>query len=190
MRRNVKWLGMGSVLTALCLLVVGACAEARPPQAPEGQVVAKAPTPHDAPDTPMGDAGPLAGPACDLVCQGAQVVSHEVRPSDTADEYTTRAVEKANATLNAMHDDLLACYTTRIKSRPKAHGFLTIDIVIGPEGSVQGVETEGGALLGDAAMSCITERIRQGKFEPPHGGGTMHLQVPFILRRMGPDDAI
>ena len=89
-----------------------------------------------------------------------------------------------------MHDDLLSCYTARLRGSPKAHGFITVDIVIGPTGEVQKVETLGGALLGDAAMACIVNRIKRGRFDPPHGGGTMRLQAPFTLRNLAPNEAI
>jgi hypothetical protein len=89
-----------------------------------------------------------------------------------------------------MHDDLLACYTTRLRGSPNAHGFITVDIVIGPAGAVEDVETQGGALLGNAAMACIVNRIKRGQFDSPHGGGTMRLEVPFTLRRVAPDEPI
>jgi hypothetical protein len=132
-----------------------------------------------------------AGPAmCDLVCEGARVVSHEIKPEESADYYTVQAVKHADEVLNAMHDDLLACYTTRLRGKPKAHGFITVNIVIGPAGNVQGIETQGGALLGNAAMTCIVDRIKRGQFDPPHGGGTMRLEVPFTLRVVAPDEPI
>jgi hypothetical protein len=117
------------------------------------------------------------------------VVHHEIPPDETADYYTTEAVEKANATLDDMHDDLLACYVARVKAYPKAHAFLTVDIVVGANGRVQTVETQGGALLGEGAMTCIVERIRRGEFAMPPRGGTMRLQVPFTLRRLGPEES-
>jgi hypothetical protein len=128
---------------------------------------------------------------CDLVCEGARVVVPKVVPKEeTADAYTSEAVEKANATLNAMHDDLLRCYTSRVSEYPKAHAFLTVGIVVGPDGHVQDVETQGGALLGDGAMKCIVNRIKQGEFTPPRGGGTMRFEVPFTLRRVGGGEVI
>jgi hypothetical protein len=127
---------------------------------------------------------------CDLVCEGAHVVSHRVTPDESAEYYTQEAVEHANQVLHAMHDDLLSCYTARLRGNPKAHGFITVDIVIGSTGEVQNVETLGGALLGNGAMACIVNRIKRGKFTPPHGGGTMRLEVPFSLRLVAPDEPI
>ena len=123
---------------------------------------------------------------CDLVCEQAQIVS---RVADTPD-YNARATANANQVLGEMHGDLLACYKTRVAANPDAHGFLTIDILIGPDGHVQLVETTGGAILGPVTMSCLTNRIQRGVFEPPHGGGTLRIHVPFSLRRMAPDESI
>ena len=111
-------------------------------------------------------------------------------PTRARDSDTTQAVEAANVTLNAMHADLLACYTARVKVYPKAHAFLTVDIVVGPDGHVQRVEMKGGALLGDGATACIVNRIERGAFAPPAGGGTMRIEVPLTLRRVAPDESI
>jgi hypothetical protein len=141
----------------------------------------------EAPVAPAASSGPAR---CDLVCEGAHVVSHEITPDESADYYTGEAVKHADEELNAMHDDLLACYTRRLRGSPQAHAFITVDIVIGPSGSVQAVETQGGALLGASAMACIVDRIKRGQFDPPHRGGTMRLEVPFTLRRVAPDESI
>jgi hypothetical protein len=37
-------------------------------------------------------------------------------------------------------------------------------------------------------MGCIVHRIERGTFEPPHGGGTIHVRVPFSLRRVAPGE--
>jgi hypothetical protein len=50
------------------------------------------------------------------------------------------------------------------------------------------VETTGGAILGESTMSCIVHRIERGRFEPPHGGGTIRVRVPFSLRRVLPGE--
>jgi hypothetical protein len=121
---------------------------------------------------------------CDLVCERAMIVP---RPADGPD-YSARATDNANEVLAAMHDDLLACYQKRVAANPNAHGFITVDIVIDPEGHVRDVETTGGAILGERTMSCLVHRIRRGSFEPPHGGGTLRIHVPFSLRRVSPGD--
>jgi hypothetical protein len=136
--------------------------------------------------TTAASAGAAEGDAqqCTLVCEGAQLVRHPAAEPD----YSARALANANAVLEALHPDLLACYRARVAVRPSAHGFITVDLVVAPDGHVQRVETTGGALLGDATMACIVKRLQRAEFEPPHGGGTMHLHVPFSLRRVSPDE--
>lgn len=184
-----------AVVSTLTLLL--ACASSQPagvlptraPQSSAAIVPASPEEPASEPEA-ASESEPKRAPQCDLVCEGAHVVSHEIKPDESADYYTQEAVEHADRILGAMHDDLLTCYTARLRGNPKAHGFITVDIVIGPSGSVQNVETLGGALLGDAAMACIVNRIKRERFDPPHGGGTMRLEVPFSLRRVAPDEPI
>lgn len=171
---------------------LGGCASAQQhprAESPPPSKVAATPAPGQ-PPSPLEVAEAPSSGKCDLVCGAATVVGHDVRPEESADYYTTQAVDAANVTLNAMHDDLLACYTARVKVYPKAHAFLTVDIVVGPQGHVQKVEVKGGALLGDGAMACIVNRVEQGAFAAPPGGGTMRLQVPLTLRRVAPDESI
>lgn len=117
---------------------------------------------------------------CDLVCERAELA---VRPAEQTD-YSVRALANVNATLESMHPAMLACYKTRVSVSPNAHAFITMDIVIGADGRVASVETTGGALLGEGTMSCITDQVRRATFDPPHGGGTLHVHVPFSLRRV------
>jgi hypothetical protein len=178
---------LGRVAT---LLLVG-CAATAAPKAPghttttSGTTTA-ATTAGAAPPVTNGAIEATAEPVveCDLVCEPAEVV---LRTNDTPD-YHAHATANANRVLEAMHPDLLACYTKRLAVRPDAHAFLTIDLVIGPDGRVRWVETTGGALLGPSTMKCIVDRVSQASFEPPHGGGTLRIHVPFALRRTAPND--
>lgn len=160
-------------LLAPSLLVCAACSGAPPATPVETKTVSSVEI-TTAPQVP-----------CDLVCEQAQIVS---RVADTPD-YSAQATANANQVLGDMHGDLLACYKSRVAANPDAHAFLTIDVLIGPDGHVQLVETTGGALLGPVTMSCLTKRIQQGVFAPPHGGGTLRIHVPFSLRRTAPDES-
>lgn len=123
---------------------------------------------------------------CVLVCGGAAALKVEsVRP-----DYHAADVANADAVFASMHDDLLACYQARIKERPNAHGFLVVDVVVAPDGKVGTVDTTGGALLGDRAMKCITDRIERATFDPVRGGGTLHVQVPLAFTRAPADDTM
>ena len=117
-------------------------------------------------------------PLCDLVFDRPQV--------DT--DYRAREGLNAEKVMNALEPQLLACYQRRVAVYPQAHAFMTIDVVVAPDGHVQKVETTGGALLGDATLECITKTIQRASFEPPHNGGTMRFQVPFALRKVAPGE--
>ena len=121
---------------------------------------------------------------CDLVCERAKIVA---RSADGLD-YSAQASANANNVLEAMHDDLLACYKKRVAVNPNAHADITVDIVIGPDGQVRTVETSGGAVLGEGTMGCIVKRIKRASFEAPRDGGTLRVHVPFSLRRVTPGE--
>jgi hypothetical protein len=123
---------------------------------------------------------------CVLVCGGAAAVHVESATTD----YHAADVANADDVFAAMHDDLLACYKARIAERPKAHAFLVVDVIVAPDGTVQNIETTGGALLGDKTMRCITQRIQRAAFEPVRGGGTLHVHVPLSFTRAPVDDSI
>ncbi len=134
----------------------------------------------------MTDGAQAAAPApaeCTLYCELPQMLPRAPDP-----DYTQAEIDNVNVVLASMGDDLLACYKKRLRVLPNAHGFITVDIVIGDGGTVRGVETTGGAILGDKTMSCLVHRIERGTFEPPHGGGTIHVRVPFSLRRVVPGE--
>ena len=169
-----------------CVFTFVGCATATPAKAPPQTTQAQTSTVTNAETsttaTPEVTAGSVA--FCDLVCERARIVA---RPADEPD-YHARATENANTVLEAMHDDLLACYKKRVAVNPNAHGFITVDVIVGPDGGVRAVETTGGAVLGEGTMGCIVQRIRRASFDPPHGGGTLRIHVPFSLRRVAPGD--
>jgi hypothetical protein len=182
------------LLLAAGTSLVPACASNPPAKAPAAGTNGTAPEIATAvPPAAASSASPPA-PApevttepqtvCDLVCEQARVVA---RPADGPDSFA-QATANANKVLEAMQGDLLACYKKRVAVNPKAHGFITVDILIGPDGRVRTVDTTGGAILGDTTMGCIVDRIKKAAFAPPHAGGTLRVQVPFSLRPVAPGD--
>jgi hypothetical protein len=163
---------------------VAGCTAAPPPEPAHAESVA-APAERAA-ERPVATSNDetLEDGTCDLVCGNTSVVAHGQSPEETADQYTTQAAEQADRVLDGMRGELLACYVARVKEVPTAHAFLTVDIVVGPDGHVQKVETQGGALLGDKALACIVDQIESREFSPPRGGGTMRLRMPLTFRRV------
>jgi hypothetical protein len=165
---------------ALASAALVACAHPSPAVSPAQSVeTTGAVVPID-PQSMAQDADGL----CDLVVEAPVVVP---RPADEPDHHA-RAVANANQVIEDLTPDLLACYKARVAKDPRAHGFITTDIVVGPDGHVLRVETTGGAVLGPATMGCIVHRIERATFEPPHGGGTQHIMIPWNLRRVEPGE--
>jgi hypothetical protein len=179
-------------LVVVSIALVPGC-EANPPaKAPTGDGTSNTAPPEGTTTTPV-PAAPTA-PAvvvsaepqtiCDLVCEQARVVAPQ---ADTPGSLT-QATENANKVIEAMQGDLLACYKKRVAVNPKAHGFILVDILVGPDGHVRTVDTTGGAILGEGTMKCIVDRVRTAVFAPPHAGGTLRIQVPFSLRSAAPGE--
>lgn len=123
-------------------------------------------------------------PRCEVFCEGAQVVATE------EPDHHGQAVADANAVVSAMHQDLLACYEKRLKTDPTAHAFLTVDVVIGPDGHVWRVETTGGARLGKDGIACVANHFREATFAPVVGGGTRRVHLPLTFRRVAAGEEI
>lgn len=124
--------------------------------------------------------------ACELVCDKPQVTLATPAPADVNEA----AVANVDRVFASMNDDLLACYKNRLKTAPNAHAFMTVDLILEPDGRVRTVETTGGATLGDRGIHCITDRIRKATFDPIPGGGTRRVQVPLTFRRVGASESI
>jgi hypothetical protein len=155
-------------LVPLALSLTGLLAgcAARPPLAPATTTLTSAEAPN--PPSSTSREPPIASPV--------------------SVDYHRQATRNADQILDGMHDEILACYTARVAQNERAHGFITFDIVIGPDGYVQSTEASGGALLGTTTMNCMSTLIERARFERPYGGGTLHVVVPFNLRRVGPGE--
>jgi hypothetical protein len=105
-------------------------------------------------------------------------------------DHHAAAVADADAVFAAMQPDLLACYRAQWQHSPRAHAFMTIDVLINDDGTVRRVETTGGAMLGEAGLACITQRVKRASFAPVWGGGTLQLSVPVVFRASGVNDTI
>ena len=183
-RATTKALSLG-ILAAGLVAASSACSSsnAEPPKAPTAKTTMTSSTQVlTANVTEDSQAEP--GGVCDLVCERAEVVP---RPADTPD-YTELATANANRVLEGMQSEILACYAKRVAVNPKAHAFITVDIIINPDGTVRDVETTGGALLGPTMMSCIVNRVQRATFDPVRGGGTLRIHVPLTLRRLAPGE--
>jgi hypothetical protein len=139
-----------------------------------------------APEPPVTTLTSGEAPRCEVSCETPRIA---LEPGEAVDVHAA-AVANVDRVFAGMHDDLLACYRARLAVDPTAHAFLTIDMVLGPDGNVRTVETTGGARLGDKGLACIVRRVKAATFDPIPGGGTRHVQVPLTLRRLGDGESI
>lgn len=154
------------VVTFACTALVAACASS-----------------HPRPAAVMTTTAALTGPPaddCEIVCSNVDVTPETPRVEEP--DRHAAAVADARTVIGSMHDDLVSCYKKGLATRPRAHGSPTFDIVIEPDGAVRKIETTGGAPLGDVTMKCMTTRMMRARFAPVHGGGTLRIHVPLILR--------
>ena len=96
-----------------------------------------------------------------------------------------QAERDAAAVFRSMHADVLACYTKRLATHPKAHAAITVEVLVGQDGRPRDVATTGGALLGNAVLSCVTRKVMRTGFTPPRDGGSSRVQVPFAFHPDG-----
>jgi hypothetical protein len=65
---------------------------------------------------------------------------------------------------------------------------VVLQVVLEPDGHVRSVTSTGGAMLGDQGLGCLTRRVQRATFQPVHGGGTLHVEVPLEFRRLSAAD--
>jgi hypothetical protein len=154
-------------------LILGCASAAPPPKAPDVSTT-------NVTSATVGPVNPVGDTSDDFARQ-----SVIVRPGP---DYTANAEADAERVFAQMQPDLLACYVARVRATPMAHGYITMDVVIAPDGQVQNVETTGGALLSERALRCMTDRVKRAHFLPPYGRGTLRVHVPFALRSVKPGE--
>jgi hypothetical protein len=170
----MKSLNVPLVASFVGLLI--ACAGSTPPPSTAGVSSSTSTRSADLPPTVE----------CTLSCGGAVLTSHAVATED----HHASAVANIDDVFAAMHNDLLACYRARVAKNPNAHASVNLAIVINPDGTVHAVSSTGGAMLGDAGLRCITQRVERATFAPVYGGGTLHAEVPLSFRRVDTDDTL
>jgi len=182
---------MTSHLACTALLLASAiglsCSSAYAPSQPITPAAAPAPVRTEA---AAADADAGAPEVCEVVCEGAQVSAGPAGGLVVVDaESHTRAeTENANAVMEALNDELLACYRSSVRRSPRGEGQITFDILVGSDGRVRRIDADAGASLA-LAKDCMEKVIAGAVFAAPHGGGTLNIRIPFSLR-LNPDDSI
>jgi hypothetical protein len=76
------------------------------------------------------------------------------------------------------------CYEQGLQSRPKLSGRLSMNFMIGPNGTVSVAKVMNSSLNHVPVETCIRDRLRTWNFPKPEGGVTVKVDYPFILRRV------
>ena len=76
------------------------------------------------------------------------------------------------------------CYEQGLQQKPKLSGRLSMDFMIGPNGSVSVAKVNNSSLDHVPVENCIRNRLRTWNFPKPDGGVTVKVTYPFILRRV------
>lgn len=88
----------------------------------------------------------------------------------------TRMEREAADVFRSIRADLFDCF---VRLAHVAQSFITVNVIVGPNGAVRGVETSGE--VRPATRTCIERRISRTTFPPPYGGGTARVSVPFAF---------
>lgn len=161
---------MRFIARPIVLLALGACASGATPSPPPRAAVTET-TSASVPVETAADTAPATAVAI----------------TPTPDRHA-EAVADADAVFAAMKGDLVGCYEARVKRDPGAHAFLTVDVVVNPDGTVRSVTTTGGARLGKEGLACVRRRIERAMFLPVWNGGTRHVSQMLEFGRMAPND--
>ncbi len=153
-----------------------------PPSAP-----AVATPTASAASAPSAESASTKALVCDLYCERASVI---VSRPPNAPDYTALETENANRVLDAIRPELLKCYAKRLAIDPKVRAYVMLEVVVDKQGHVMSAEGFGGGMLGAATMECIVNRVKRAAFDPPHGGGTLKIQMPFTLRPTAAEESI
>ena len=107
---------------------------------------------------------------------------HAVRPTDppiklegglTADE-VGRVVRRH-------WNEIKACYERELNKNPNLDGKVAVNFVIGPVGDVTETTVREASLDDANVQECMLRHIRTWVFPPPRGGGTVHVNYPWVF---------
>lgn len=76
------------------------------------------------------------------------------------------------------------CYEQGLQQKPKLAGRLSMDFMIGPNGTVSVAKVMNSSLDHVPVENCIRNRLKTWNFPKPEGGVTVKVNYPFILRRV------
>ncbi len=88
------------------------------------------------------------------------------------------------AVINRHLSEVRFCYEKGLQQKPKLAGRLSMNFLIGPNGSVSVAKVANSSLNHVPVENCIRDRLKTWNFPKPEGGVTVKVSYPFILRRV------
>jgi TonB family protein len=73
------------------------------------------------------------------------------------------------------------CYQTELARTPNLQGRVTVQLVIGPEGTVVRSSVQSSTLGNSNVEQCIARVVQRWQFPKPLGGGVVIVNYPFVL---------
>lgn len=88
------------------------------------------------------------------------------------------------AVINRHLSEVRFCYEQGLQQKPKLAGRLSMNFMIGPNGTVSLAKVMNSSLNHIMVETCIRDRLKTWNFPKPEGGVTVKVSYPFILRRV------
>ncbi len=88
------------------------------------------------------------------------------------------------AIINRHLSEVRFCYEKGLQQKPKLAGRLSMNFMIGPNGTVTVAKVANSSLNHVPVENCIRDRLKTWNFPKPEGGVTVKVSYPFILRRV------
>lgn len=92
--------------------------------------------------------------------------------------------EQVEAVVRRNSGQLLYCYEKALQASPSLRGRLTLEWIIGPQGTVSTVKMASTSLKAKGVESCVLASLKKWKFPRPLGGVNVDVSYPFDFGRM------
>jgi hypothetical protein len=85
--------------------------------------------------------------------------------------------------IHAHRNEIRYCYERALTANPGLWGKVTVNFVIGPNGSVQVSKIRETTMNNADVENCIAQKVKTWKFPEPKGGGIVDVTYPFVLKQ-------
>ncbi|MGB0678776.1 MAG: TonB family protein [Polyangiales bacterium] len=79
-------------------------------------------------------------------------------------------------------NEVRACYTQGLQSRPDLAGRVSIAFTVSPSGAVQSSVVQQSSLGDRRVEACVAQAVRRWSFPQPRDGGVVAVRYPFVFQ--------